>query len=52
MVPVSNLHISYLGSVVINVLATGCQGRGFEPGQGDEFFKGYKSAAHLLSDKK
>jgi hypothetical protein len=34
-----------LGGVVVSVLATGPQGRGFEPGQGDHF-KGRKNPQH------
>jgi hypothetical protein len=30
---------SHLGGVVINVPARGPKGRGFEPGQGDEFLR-------------
>jgi hypothetical protein len=42
-----------LGGVVVSVLATGLKGCGFEPGQGDEFFKGYKNPQHIfLSDGK
>jgi hypothetical protein len=31
-----------LGAVVVNVLATGPKGCGFEPGQGDEFLRAIK----------
>jgi hypothetical protein len=36
-----------LGGVVVSVLATGPNGRGFGPGQGDGFLRAIKSAAHL-----
>jgi hypothetical protein len=39
--------------VVVSVLATGTKCCGFEPGQGDEFFKGNKSPQRtFLSDGK
>jgi hypothetical protein len=36
-----------LGGVVVNVLATGPRVCGSEPGQGDEFLRAIKIAAHL-----
>jgi hypothetical protein len=42
------LIISCLGGVMAGVLATGLKGCGFEPGQGEEFFRVIKPAGHLL----
>jgi hypothetical protein len=41
-----------LGGVVVSVLATGPKVCGFEPGQGDGFFKGDKNSQYTLSDGK
>jgi hypothetical protein len=47
------MNESRLGDVVVTVLATGLEGCGFEPGQGDRFFKGDKNPQHtFLSDEK
>jgi hypothetical protein len=43
----ANLTHCRLGGVVVSVLATGPKVCGFEPGQGDGFFKKLKSATHL-----
>jgi hypothetical protein len=44
---------SRLGGVVVSVLAIGPTGYGFEPGQGDGFFKVDKNPQHtFLSDGK
>jgi hypothetical protein len=47
------LRPSHLGGVVVNVLATGPKGCGFEPSQRDGFFKGDKNPQHtfLLNGK-
>jgi hypothetical protein len=37
-----------LGGVVVSVLTTGPKGRGFEPGEGDRFFKGDKNPQHTF----
>jgi hypothetical protein len=42
-----------LGGVVVSVLPTGPEGRGFKPGRAMNFFKGDKNPQHtFLSDGK
>jgi hypothetical protein len=46
-------HDCRLGGVVVSVIATGPKGWGFEPGQGDGFFKDDKNPQQtFLSDGK
>jgi hypothetical protein len=43
---------SFLGGLLVIVLATGPKVRGFKPGQGDAFLRAIKSAARLPSEEK
>jgi hypothetical protein len=42
------LLLGRLRGVVVSMFATGPKGRGFEPGQGDGFFKSDKNPQHTF----